>query len=149
MYYFHFDNPNEIDPYASDVPEGHQWVCPFDDNDADLVLRSAITYTDDPVIHNFAVHKSKLSASSVLANLFDSARPDKDSVDEASAGKPVLVLSEETITIYALLQFLYNGEKGFSNNFLKFGESGLYNLYRACKKYDMQVARLLLEYVIK
>lgn len=115
----------------------------FNAPDADLVIRSSVLDAANIGV-NFKVNIAKLATSPVFRDMAEISGPDAQTADAASGGLPVLYLDEDAFTVCNLLKLIYNGEKGFPD-FPKATEADMSNLYAACWKYDLPVARLAVE----
>ena len=138
--------PYDLDE-LEEVPE-HTWSMLFDAPDSDIVVRSSSPFPGEKTIHSFGVHKAKLANSSVLKDILDASPSSIKPADKHTDGIPILYLPEDGITLNALLQFLYNGEHYFED-FATLKEWILCPIYEACIKYNLQVARLAVEYAIR
>jgi hypothetical protein len=123
-------HPAEFSLTFSDAPS------PFDDPDADLIIRSS-----DRV--QFRVYKSLLSlASPVFKDMFSLPQPPDGANNEAVDGHPVVKFTETSTTIHNLLILCYPAYLFGSNPSPTIRSlSDVGNLLEAVTKYDMHKTR--------
>ncbi|THH14647.1 hypothetical protein EW146_g5717 [Bondarzewia mesenterica] len=128
--------PEKISLTTIDAPTIEPSKCgyygsPFDDADADVILRSS-DHTD------FRVYKAILAkASPFFRDMFSLPQSEAESPDSERDGVPVIPVEEETTTLAALLHLCYPVQYSFKKIY---NLSTLGSTIRAARKYDMERA---------
>lgn len=116
-------------------------------DDGDFILHSApgLYFGDESsIVVEFRVHRAKLAKSPVFADLLELGQ-----ATELTSQLPIVSLSEHYDIITALLRFLYGDICEFPEDFDYALPHGPQELYEACFKYDMPVAQLAVEMMIR
>ncbi|THH13775.1 hypothetical protein EW146_g6487 [Bondarzewia mesenterica] len=113
---------------------------PFDDKDADIILRSSNHTKFRSSDHtDFWVYKNILAkASPFFRDMFSLPQLGAEPLDIKWAGVPVIPVEEEAITLGALLLLCYPVQDEFMR--LSLDLSMLGSILRAARKYDMKCA---------